>query len=534
MKYLIVILIIFMGAKTDAQSVKWYYDLKDVSFGQTSAFDVDHDGYLEFVFSTYWNDSNIYMLNAENGTLKWKHAQPGQSGGCNDAGPLIFDPFKNGNYKIIVPGSCMDTTFCYDADSGYVQWKVHTGGGDSPPVAVDIDNDGEIEVLHGTFDGHVVCLNGKTGAIKWKILIDTNAAIESEPLILDANNDGLPDFIVGTWDMSTYNSTTQHYDSNFVACYNGQTHARIWKVPTADIVYHGPACGDLDRDGKPEVTLGDYYGYVYNINAEDGSINWKATGDYYVGAPTTLADLDGDHYLDIIYCDAYSVTALRHDSSLLWKYTIPGYATAFRGVAVADINNDSIPDVTFGTSSGQVISLNGLTGAPLRYFRLDSVYNDTFEIDNAPIIADFDHDGVLDLFIVGGKTRYPNTVIDYGRAYCLSWGIGRGPDWTMFRHDTHRTACLCDANGLPLQQPILNNSSAAPLINPNPFERMIQVYTRLKGRMLIYTLMGTEVYEGDLIVGQNTIDLNYLMSGFYLVKNQLSNGETFIGKIVKP
>ena len=531
MRYFIACLLLFLHFYTQGQSVKWHYDLKDVSFGQSMAMDIDHDGKMELVFSTYWNDSNVYVLNAENGTLKWKHPQPGPSGGCNDAGPLIFDPFKNGNYKIIVPGSCMDTTFCYDADSGYVQWKVQTGGGDSPPTVADIDNDGELEVLHGTFDGHVVCLNGKTGAIKWKLLIDTNAAIESEPLILDANNDGLPDFVVGTWDMAHYNSTTQHYDSNFVACYNGQTHMLIWKQWTGDIVYHGAACGDIDRDGKPEVTFGDYCGYVYNCNAENGSLNWRATGYYYVGAPTTLADLDGDHYLDIIYCDAYSVTALRHDSSLLWKYTIPGYATAFRGVAVADINNDNNPDVTFGTSSGQVISLDGLTGATLRYFRLDSVMNDTFEIDNAPIIADFDLDGVLDLFIVGGKTRYPNTVIDYGRAYCLSWGIGHGPEWTMFRHDEHRTACLCDTSGLPLK--VAEEKNASLVIIPNPFNTYIQLRISQSGLLNLYNIVGLKVFECELGQGNNNIDLSSLNQGMYIANVILNNGEQLNQKIIK-
>ncbi len=506
--------LIIFAASAQTPSVKWYYDLHDVSFGQTSAMDVDNDGKLELVFSTYWNDSNVYMLNAEDGSLKWKHQQPGPLGGCNDAGPLIFDPFHNGNYKIVIPGSCMDTTFCLDADSGYVQWKTVSGGGDSPPTAADIDNDGELEVLHGTFDGHVICLNGKTGAVKWSKLIDTNSAIESEPLIFDANNDGLPDFAVGTWNLTYMNSVTNHYDSNFVACYNGQTHDLIWKKPVADLVYHGPACGDIDRDGKPELTIGDYNGYVYSLNGEDGSQNWRATGNYYVGAPTTLADLDRDGYLDIIYCDAYNVTALKHDSSLLWTYAIPRNGTAFRGVTVADVNNDSILDVSFGTSMGDVISLDGLTGNAIRSIRLDSVYNDTFEIDNAPIIADFDHDGVLDLFIIGGKTRYPNTVIDYGRAYCLSWGIGNGPDWTMFRRDIHRTACVCDSAGLPLGvvSPKMGKSNALKAY-PNPFTNELNIASSMHGSFHIFDIVGREVYSGILNNQKGLINTAMFMPG---------------------
>ena len=112
----------------------------------------------------------------------------------------------------------MDTTFCVDADSGYVQWKTVTGGGDSPPSSADVDGDGLPEVMHGTFYGNVKCLNGQTGAIKWNRLIDTNAAIESEPTIV--RNGAELDFAVATWDFT--------YDSNRIACYRASDQSLKW------------------------------------------------------------------------------------------------------------------------------------------------------------------------------------------------------------------------------------------------------------------------------------------------------------------
>ncbi len=454
----------YMYALAQQPHVKWYYDIHDVSFGQTAAKDVDGDGKLELVFSTYWNDSTVYCLNAEDGSLKWKHKLPGPAGGCNDAAPLIFDPFGDGNYKVVVPGSCMDTTFCLDADSGYVQWKTITGGGDSPPTCADIDHDGNLEVLHGTFDGHVACLDGKTGTLKWKALVDTNAAIETAAAILDAQHNNTLDFVAATWDFTN--------DSNRISCFRGSDHSLLWSsyLPR-NLLYHGTAFGDIDHDGRYELTIGDYDGYVYCLNAEDGSLVWKDTAYVYVGAPTTLADLDNDGYLDIIYCDGAKVVARKHDKSPLWTYNIAGQGS-FRGVAVADVNNDNYLDVTFATGDGQVISLKGQDGSLIRSVDMNTIYQDTFEIDNAPIIADFDGDDTLDLFIVGGKTRYPNTAIDYGRAYCLSWGKGKGPDWTMFRHDDRRSACVCDSQGLPL--PPLSASDVKMVeagdmvLSPNP------------------------------------------------------------------
>ena len=516
-----------------AQTMKWHYDLKDVSFGQTTAKDVDGDGKLELIFSTYWNDSNVYCLNAEDGSLKWKHSQPGPSGGCNDAGPLIFDPFNNGNYKVVIPGSCMDTTFCVDADSGYVQWKTVTGGGDSPPSTADIDGDGIPEVLHGTFYGNVQCLNGQTGAIKWTLPVDPSAAIESEPAII--RNGAELDFAVATWDFT--------YDSNRIACYKASDHSLKWAYYVNNLLYHGPATGDLFRDGQKEVVIGDYDGYLYCIRSGDGALMWKDSvsklAGGYIGAPVTLADIDGDGYLDIIYMDGTMVRAVNRNDSTLWNYTPLSDYTNFRGAVVADVNNDNIKDVTFCTDYGTVISLDGATGAVIRTFDLynyaTTILGNTssiFEVDNAPIIADFDGDGILDLFIIGGKGRSDSTSpTDYGYAFCLSWGTGKGPAWTMFRHDERRTGCLCDTLGLPLATTSLAIENNIGLnIYPDPSAGAFNVTFALSapahlsvsvldmiGRVVIPVTEGF-YKQGNNIIHVDNSQTSNLSNGIYLVQ----------------
>ena len=526
-----------LSITANAQSMKWHYNLKDVSFGQTAAMDVDGDGKLELIFSTYWNDSNVYCLNAENGSLKWKHRQPGPGGGCNDAGPLIFDPFKNGNYKVVIPGSCMDTTFCVDADSGYVQWKTVTGGGDSPPSTADVDGDGIPEVLHGTFFGNVQCMNGQTGAIKWTLPVDINAAIESEPAII--RNGSELDFAVATWDYA--------YDSNRIVCYKASDHSVKWKYYVHNLLYHGPATGDLFRNGQKELVIGDYDGYLYCLRSSDGALIWKDSvsklAGGYIGAPVTLADLNNDGYLDIIYMDGTSVRAVNRNDSTLWVYTPSGF-TNFRGAVVADVNNDNIKDVTFCTNYGTVISLDGMTGLVIRTFDLHNyavtVLGDTssiFEVDNAPIIADFDGDGILDLFIIGGKGRSDSTSYnDYGYAFCLSWGMGHGPAWTMFRHDEHRTGCLCDTNGLPLAIPytyIENNIAISIFPDPTRGSFTLNISSPVKenATITITNMLGEKVKE--ITAATNTDKLIQLDSppGIYFI-SAVTKNEIVAGKVV--
>ena len=531
-KAVLVFSLLFFSVQIHAQSMKWHYNLKDVSFGQTTAKDVDGDGFLELIFSTYWNDSNVYCLNAENGTLKWKHLQKGPAGGCNDAGPLLFDPFLNGNYKVVIPGSCMDTTFCVDADSGYVQWKTVTGGGDSPPSMLDINGDGYPDALHGTFYGNVKALDGRTGATLYTLTVDANAAIESEPVIV--KNGSEYDFVVGTWDFI--------YDSNRIACYRASDHVLKWQHYVHNLIYHGPATGDLFRTGEQEVVIGDYDGYLYCIKVSDGSLVWtdsvsKLAGGY-IGAPVTLADLDNDGYLDIILSDGNSVRAVNRNDGAMWSYSPPSDFTNFRGVMAADVNNDHIKDITFGTNYGTVVSLDGSTGAVIRSFDLHAYAVDSladtssiFEVDNAPIIADFDHDGILDLFIIAGKGRSDTTTYnDYGYAMCLSWGVGNGPDWTVFRHDDRRTGCLCDTNGLPLFVPdALPPHRHEFTLLPNPASTEFSVLFSLDEPMLltstIYDITGraaipatTQLYpEGNNAI-KYQIEHEHLSNGVYTVQ----------------
>ena len=49
--------------------LKWWFDIDDSSFGQSVAADIDNDGKLELIFGCYRNDSMVYALNAEDGSL---------------------------------------------------------------------------------------------------------------------------------------------------------------------------------------------------------------------------------------------------------------------------------------------------------------------------------------------------------------------------------------------------------------------------------------------------------------------------------
>jgi outer membrane protein assembly factor BamB len=411
-----------------APELLWWYNLSAPSFGSSAVGDIDNDGNLEIVFGTYFNDENIYALNAENGTLLWKY----DTGGCNDASPAIADVDLDGDLEVIVPASSPCRVYCFNGTTGAVEWSRSTSPNsiDSPPAIADVDNDGKPEVVFGTFYGYVYCLNGEDGSIGWRINLGTNSYIQSCPNILDLDGDQKLDIVVAQW----------AGDCRIYALYGENGSIKWYSDQPNDYMYHGGSFADIDEDGKPEIAIGCYDNHVYVLNGEDGSPQWNYPASYYVGAPTSLADLDNDHHLEIVYVQYNRIGVLSHTGTQQWSYNTGG--NIFRGAAIADVNGDGILDVAFGSEDGILRVLRGDNGGVVWTYNLQAHYGRTFEMDHAPVIADFNNDGRLDVFIVGGYGISSPPTNNHGRAYALTAGNGTGPGWPMFRHDLQHSACF--------------------------------------------------------------------------------------------
>lgn len=424
----------------NSPQILWWYDLNAPSFGSSAVGDIDEDGNLEIVFGTYFNDEHVYALNSENGSCLWSY----DTGGCNDASPAIADVDLDGHLEVIIPASSPYQVYCFNGATGQVKWSRSTGYPnciDSPPAIADVDNDGKPEVIVGTFYGNVFCLNGEDGSIRWQINLGTNSYIQSDPDILDVNGDGQLDVVIAQFagDCRVYtlygnNGTTLWYSD----------------LPQ-DYMYHGGSFADIDEDGKPEIVIGSYDHHVYVFNAEDGSLAWQYIASSYVGAPTSIGDLNNDGLLEIVFASYNQLGVLSHTGSLLWSYTTGD--TIFRGAALADTDGNGLLDVVFGSDDGILRVLRGDNGQVIWTYDLQAHYGNVFGMDHAPVLADFNNDGKLDVFIIGGYGTSQQPENNYGRAYALSAGDGAGPGWLMFRHDLRHSACFTQQENRPPETP---------------------------------------------------------------------------------
>ncbi len=434
--------------------ILWWYDLDAPSFGSAAVGDIDGDSKPEIVFGTYFNDEHIYALNAESGTLHWKY----NTGGCNDASPTIADVDLDSELEVIVPASSPYRIYCFNGETGNVEWSTSTGYPnciDSPPAVADVDNDDKPEIIFGTFYGYVFCLNGEDGSIFWQVNLGTDSYIQSGPNILDLDLDGQLDIVV-----AQYSGDCRIY------ALKGDDGSTLWysDLPE-DYMYHGGSFADIDEDGKPEIAIGSYDNQVYILNGEDGSLLWSYSAPFYIAAPTSIADLNNDGHLEIIFAYYNTIGVLSHTGSLLWSYPTGG--SIFRGVSIADVNGDNNLDVAFGSSDGKLRVLKGDDGQVVWIYNLQAHYGDTYNIDHAPVIFDFDGDGALDIFVVGGYGTSSPPTDNHGRAYALSAGEGTGPGWPKFRYDLNNSAHF-HSNQAP-NAPIINGPSEGVVGNNYEF-----------------------------------------------------------------
>lgn len=500
--------------------ILWHFDMEDMAFGQAAAADVDGDGLLEVCFSTYRNDGYLYMLNGEDGSVLWME----DVGGCADAAPLIYDVDMDGELEVVLAGSCNPVTFCFDAKTGDMEWQTPMRGSDSPPVAGDVDGDGMPEIIHGQFGGYVLCLNGEDGSVLWELEVDDYSWIQTEPALLDADMDGALDFVVATWSFG---------DNHKIFCYRGSDASLIWESDAPDdVIYHGVSFGDMDNDDTVELVIGDYAGILHCFNAFNGEVNWQyqfPSNSLYIGGPTSMADINNDGLLEVVFSDWFQVGAVDHTGDLLWSYNIPEYGQSFRGIALADINGDVYPDLTFCSSEGTVIALRGENGNFIQQIDLQADFGkDDFDAEHGPLIADFNNDGILDVFVAGGHAEYPEIENNYGRAYMISWGDGNGPDWKMFRRDYRRSACICN-DSLLVDNPTSIQNITEPLLlqlYPNPANTFIEIEFTV---MQLHTITISDV-SGNVIQTFTTytkkaiVDVSKFPAGIYFIQSENDSG----------
>ncbi|MBI1268609.1 MAG: PQQ-binding-like beta-propeller repeat protein [Cryomorphaceae bacterium] len=498
---------------------------------------MDSDGYYEIVFATYTNDGRVHCLNAENGTEKWIY----DIGGCGDVALLIYDVDQDDTLDVLVNGSCNPTMFCINGATGQLKWSKPSGGGDSPPTVADMDGDSKPEILFCNFGGQLRILNGEDGSTNKVIAVDPfGGTIQTEPTLVDVNLDGRLDVILANY---------FNVNGLYVWAYDYMTADVLWTNYTDDTsssfnAYHGGAVADIDGNGDLEYVIGSNNGFVRALNVADGSVLWsKAIPKSCMGA-LSIADLDGDGDLEIVVTNNDWVTLDERiwvldgaTGNTEWSY--PTTFSSFRGCAIADINGNGILDLVAGYFMGDVIAVEPYTGLIwetnlLSQFPAGLPY---LLVDHGPLVADFDKNGTMDVFIVAGYGTYTPDLQNTGKAFMLEAGIGQCPEWLMFRQDEYRSGYLSEADIAASCAQVLSVEEEAILaastqVYPNPVTHTLNITASVGQDVWMYNVMGELMYAFKASDEHTELNLTHWPAGVYLLMAG-ANDEYFTHKFIK-
>ncbi len=272
-----------------------------------------------------------------------------------------------------------------------IQWEYPLGApAFGSAAAADLDDDGFYEIVFTTYtnDGRAHCLNAEDGSVKW--IFDLGGCGDVAPLIGDVNNDGKLEVIIN----GSCNPT--------IFCLDGATGEVIWSQPSGG-GDSPPTMADIDQDNMPEVLFGNFDGQIRVLNGEDGSIAKiiQAIPDgRAIQTEPTLVDVNADGKLDILGANYFNdeglfVKAFDYESGLpIWtnEKIVPGADLhAYHGGAVADIDNDGLPEYVIGSGAGLVYAINLEDGSDLWTLELNASNM------SAISIADLDADGALEV-----------------------------------------------------------------------------------------------------------------------------------------
>jgi hypothetical protein len=394
-----------------------------------AAADLDHDGKIEVVVTT---------TNTSSGGAQVFVFTP--AGQLYQPPGLSFTAWPRYN-TATGPGN--DADFNGQGNQGYGCYGENVGIG-------NIDDDATLEIVV-TYDNHQINAFKADGTSILASDYYTNPANEYQ-----GHRMGWGQFI--RWRDQAVEEAEYHAHTSW-----GDVKTTMWLQWTAS----PPNAVDLNGDGRNEVVgipnAEQYEPYVTQGHAfmvlegayGDGSRSARrlaefetlpftdqppvrGDGDWYppdgIPAPTTVNIL-GDARPEIIAPanDGY-IYAIGPDGSRLWRFDYAQGApkTFASEVVVADLNQDGVPELLFGTYSlaanaGRLVVLEN-TGALLFDVPLPGQASDDngIGVPAAPTVADLDGDGALEVVLTTFDHGIDVFRIPASAANCVLWGTGRG------------------------------------------------------------------------------------------------------------
>ncbi len=349
--------------------------------------DLDSDGDSDLFWGDFFEAGILYIENE--GTCKRPDL---------DGEPIQFPP----NDPLLTSGYNAPALADMDAD-GDLDMLVGVLGGAFNPNRTTIDNLYYLEQL----------ASGEFETRTSRFLPSIDVGSESVPVFVDLDADGDQDLLVGNKLEQAGRTTGYLYRFENTGSARAPRFELRGRMPFEGAYHYSPAFGDLDGDGAPDMVLGNWRADLALYWNRDGEFEADSTFDMRLtrgtnGAPV-LVDIDADGDLDLFVGEASGeLNFYRNQGSASW----PEFVLESDSYGDIDVGRRSVPRFVDLDGDGDKDLLLGSEADGILAYRNDGTprepkfaYVGSLSIAApalaVPAFVDIDGDGDLELFVGG-------------------------------------------------------------------------------------------------------------------------------------
>jgi hypothetical protein len=383
------------------------------------------------------------------------------------ASPTLVDLNRDGRLDILtaslsgrVVGLTGSGTVLFDKADGAGPGRPR--GVFATPVAGDLDGDGDLEVVAGSWDTYVYAWN-LDGSLVPGFPVWVYDTVWSSPALADLDRDGRKEIVFGG-DMDAYPGAPYPAGGLVWALrWNGARQPGFPRSLPGQVIWSSPAVTDISGDGRPDIVVGTGLHFpdpsagrrLYALDAGGRDLpGWPRATPGKVMASPAVGDLTGDGRPEVAaLTEGGWVVVHAADGTRLWRTcnTTAGGSACPDGypthgaVSIADVDGDGQQEVV-GAAEHVMRVMNGATGAVEASTVIDP---GTWAPPAPPTIASVGGQAwivqhvTLDTRPGDGRGVGDSSAVV---AWTLGSALGRA-DWPTFRQSARRTGSVVDETG---------------------------------------------------------------------------------------